>query len=69
LPENIRRLRNPDPKVPIIMVSGIDRTAKARAAEATAFLHSDEWLRIGSVVEQQLRRATDSPASDETAVA
>lgn len=67
--ELVARLRDADPKVPIIMVSGIDRSAKAREAGATAFLHYDEWLRIGSVVEKNLRGATDTPASDETAVA
>lgn len=67
--ELVRRLRDADPKVPIIMVSGIDRSAAAQVAGASAFLHYDEWLRIGSVVEEHLRGATDSPASDETAVA
>lgn len=67
--ELVQRLRDADPKVPIIRVSGIDRTANARAAGATAFLHYDEWLRIGNVVEEHLRGPTDLPASDETAVA
>jgi DNA-binding NarL/FixJ family response regulator len=67
--ELVRRLREADPKVPIVMVSGIDRSAAARAAGANAFLHYDEWLRVGSVVEAHLRLAGDAPASDETAVA
>jgi CheY-like chemotaxis protein len=67
--ELVRRLRDADPKVPIIMVSGIDRATVAKAAGATSFLHYDEWLRIGSVVESHLRPAGETPASDDTAVA
>jgi DNA-binding NtrC family response regulator len=43
-------LRQLNPRMPIVMVSGIDRTAEAIAAGATFFLNYDEWLRIGSVV-------------------
>lgn len=53
--ELVARLRDADPQVPVIMVSGIDREAAALAAGATAFLNYDEWLRIGSVVESHLR--------------
>lgn len=67
--ELVRRLRDADPKVPIIMVSGIDRSAVASAAGATAFLHYDEWLRIGSVVEEYMRSDNTSSAADENAVA
>ena len=65
--ELVRRLRDADPDVPIIMVSGIDREAPALAAGATSFLHYDQWLRIGTVVERHRRerRTTgDSPTSD-----
>jgi DNA-binding NtrC family response regulator len=44
---DFRRL-NPD--VPIVMVSGIDRSVEAAKAGATYFLLYDEWLRIGTVV-------------------
>lgn len=54
--ELVRRLRDADPHVPIIMVSGIDRESAAREAGADAFLHYDEWLRIGTVVEDVLNR-------------
>jgi len=37
-------------RAPIIMVSGIDRSAEARGAGANFFLNYDEWLRIGTVV-------------------
>ncbi len=67
--ELVRRLRDADPKVPIVMVSGRDRSAAAHDAGATAFLSYDEWLRIGSVVERHLRGELERPASDETAVA
>ena len=50
--ELVRMLRNADPKVPIVMVSGIDREAAALAAGANTFLHYDEWLRVGSVVDR-----------------
>lgn len=63
--ELVRRFRDADPVVPIIMVSGVDRSAAAREAGATAFLHYDEWLRIGSVVEKHMRGADAAPASDE----
>ena len=58
----VRRLRDADPHVPIIMVSGIDREAAALAAGADAFLHYDEWLRIGSVVEAVLAGNTRDAA-------
>jgi hypothetical protein len=67
--ELVRRIREADPKVPLIMVSGIDRSAAARAAGATAFLHYDNWLLIGSVVEEHLRKSDAASASGECAVA
>lgn len=68
--ELVRRLRDADPKVPIIMVSGMDRSEVAMAAGATAFLHYDEWLRIGTLVESHLRREpADSSGREENAVA
>ena len=46
----IRLLRRVNATVPIVMVSGFDRSAQALAAGATAFLNYDEWLRIGTLV-------------------
>src|SRR4051812_41811809 len=43
-------LRQVAPEVPIVMVSGIDRSTEAVDAGATYFLHYDEWLRLGTVV-------------------
>jgi response regulator RpfG family c-di-GMP phosphodiesterase len=50
----IRMLREVSDKIPIIMVSGIDRSAEAMAAGANFFLSYDEWLRIGTVVAELL---------------
>jgi CheY-like chemotaxis protein len=52
--ELVARLRDADPEVPIIMVSGIDREQAALAAGANAFLHYDEWLRTGTLVEKMV---------------
>ena len=53
----LRRLRQADAVVPIVMVSGIDRTKQALEAGATTFLSYDAWLRIGTVVGELI----DSP--------
>jgi CheY-like chemotaxis protein len=44
----VQMLRRVNPQVPIIMVSGLDRTSEATAAGANGFLNYDEWLRIGT---------------------
>lgn len=46
----VRALRDANPTVPIVMVSGIDRSKAAMLAGATTFLSYEAWLRIGSVV-------------------
>lgn len=46
----VRTLRQANRAVPIVMVSGIDRTKTAIEAGATTFLSYDAWLRIGTVV-------------------
>lgn len=48
--ELVERIRAVDPAVPIVMVSGIERSASALAAGADRFLLYDEWLRIGTLV-------------------
>lgn len=58
----IRLLREQNSTVPIVMVSGIDRTDLARLSGANFFLHYDEWLRIGTVVADLLKTV----ASDES---
>lgn len=52
----IALLRKANPSVPIVMVSGHDRSAKALAAGADAFLHYDRWLEIGTVLTEVLAR-------------
>ena len=54
----VRMFRAVDPDVPIVMVSGIDREEAALHAGASTFLHYDEWLRVGSVVEAYLSTHT-----------
>lgn len=64
----VRRLRDAAPQVPIVMVSGVDRSQEALAAGADAFLHYDEWLRVGTVVAEAIEAKTrqSSKAGDET---
>jgi DNA-binding response OmpR family regulator len=50
----IRMLRGVHHSVPIVMVSGIDRTRSALEAGASTFLSYDAWLRIGTVVAELL---------------
>lgn len=52
--ELVTKLREANPEVPIVMVSGIERTIPALKAGADRFLLYDEWLRIGSVVKNLL---------------
>ena len=52
--ELVTKLRDANPEVPIVMVSGIERTAPALKAGADRFLLYDEWLRIGSMVKELL---------------
>jgi DNA-binding response OmpR family regulator len=48
----VRRLRQTNANVPIVMVSGLDRTKEAIEAGANTFLSYDAWLRIGTVVSE-----------------
>jgi CheY-like chemotaxis protein len=50
----VREFRAADPVIPIVMVSGIDREEAALAAGANRFLHYDQWLRLGTVIESVL---------------
>ena len=58
----IASLRQVNPTVPIVMVSGIDRTPQAIAAGANTFLSYDEWLRIGSVVGEVIGHEEPPPS-------
>lgn len=57
----VRELRQLAPDVPIVAVSGVDRSKETLAAGANRFLHYDEWLRLGSVVAQLLGLGGDTP--------
>jgi DNA-binding NtrC family response regulator len=46
----IKLIRRVNATVPIVMVSGYDRSKVALAAGANVFLNYDEWLRIGTIV-------------------
>lgn len=63
----VHQFRAVDPNVPIVMVSGIDRERSALDAGATSFLHYDEWLRIGSVVEVHVSALDHSDNRDSAA--
>lgn len=52
--ELVSKFRAANPEVPIVMVSGIERTEPALAAGADRFLLYDEWLRIGAVVKEAI---------------
>lgn len=60
----IRMLREVNAKVPIVMVSGIDRSKESLEAGATAFLSYEAWLRIGTIVAELLSGGTKSDPSD-----
>lgn len=57
-----RRLRQAASHVPLVIVSGIDRSREVEAAGADAFLNYDEWLRIGTVV-ADLMAARPAPSA------
>lgn len=50
----IRQMREVRPDALIVMVSGYDRSKEALAAGATAFLPYDEWLRVGTVIAEEM---------------
>lgn len=68
--ELIPLLRQVAPSVPLVCVSGIDRTREAMAAGASAFLNYDAWLGLGTLVASLLERPAAgsgaSPATTET---
>lgn len=53
--EVVQQLRNAEPSVVIVMVSGMDRETEALGAGADSFLPYDQWLRIGTVVDEHLK--------------
>ena len=67
----VRMLRQVNRTMPIVMVSGIDRTQQALEAGASSFLNYDAWLRIGTVVAEHIvaRNAPTASASEPDAAA
>ena len=65
----IRLLRQVNPGVPIVMVSGIDRMKSAIEAGATTFLNYDAWLRIGTVVAELVSARSAPRVEPDTATA
>lgn len=58
--ELVEKFRAVSENVPIVMVSGIERTAPALAAGADRFMLYDEWLRIGTLVKELLEHGRAS---------
>ena len=58
--ELVQKIREVNKTVPIVMVSGIERTAPALAAGADRFMLYDEWLRIGTLVKELLTQGRKS---------
>jgi CheY-like chemotaxis protein len=54
--ELVEKFREVNERVPIVMVSGIERREPALAAGADRFMLYDEWLRVGTVVKELLDR-------------
>jgi CheY-like chemotaxis protein len=52
--ELVRALREANPLVPVIAVSGVDRKSEVLAAGANRFHLLDEWLLLGNAVEELL---------------
>ena len=59
----IRNLRQTNPSLPIVMVSGLDRSKAAIDAGANTFLSYDAWLRIGTVVNELISAGKSAPAT------
>ena len=52
--EMVRSLRQVNPSVVIIVVSGVDRSESVLQAGATGFLRVDEWLMLGTMVKNAI---------------
>jgi DNA-binding NtrC family response regulator len=62
----VQLIRRMDRTVPVILVSGIDRSVEAREAGATLFLNYDAWLNIGNTVTEALATGAQSATSEPT---
>jgi DNA-binding NtrC family response regulator len=50
----IMNMRAANPMLPILYVSGVDKREQGLRAGATAFLHYDAWLSVGTAVDDML---------------
>jgi CheY-like chemotaxis protein len=64
----IAQLRRVHAEVPIIMLSGRDECPEAIAAGANLFLNYEAWLRIGTIIEQVIMKASPPRAATPAAV-
>lgn len=53
----VKRIKERRPRVPVIMVSAVDRRQEAAEAEADEFLLFEQWLMLAPTVERLLQRA------------
>jgi CheY-like chemotaxis protein len=58
--ELVRAFRQQNSRVPILMVSSVDRTDDALAAGANRFMSYEEWLRTGSIVDEMIGHYTSA---------
>jgi DNA-binding NarL/FixJ family response regulator len=58
--ELTRALRRINPTVPIVVVSGIDRSEAVFQAGATGFINFDQWLMIGPTVANAMAAAAQA---------
>ena len=59
----VSMLRKIAPHLPVVYVSGIDRSVEAQEAGATAFLNYDAWLGLGTLVAGLIGQGSSSSAS------
>jgi DNA-binding NtrC family response regulator len=58
----VRALRQIDAHLPIVVVSGIDRSEAVLAAGATGFITLDQWLLLGPTMVNVLNPPSSAPA-------
>lgn len=61
----VKALRQENATIPIVWISGRDRTADLAPTGATRFLHYDAWLMIGPTIEDLYPRSQDEPSTDD----
>jgi len=59
--ELVPQLRKLRPEIPIVLVANVDREAEAMAAGANRFLRFEEWLRIGTILEELMAAPKTPP--------